>query len=54
MLCTGRQLFAWTCNEEEMLRKMLDFGMDAVVTAYPEMALAAIEHRLGLCGQFEL
>ncbi|PNH02675.1 hypothetical protein TSOC_011330, partial [Tetrabaena socialis] len=31
----GKQLFAWTVNQAEVLRAVLDVGVDAVVTNYP-------------------
>lgn len=46
----GKALYAWTCNEAEMLVRALDVGVDALVTSYPRLALAAVEHRIGLCG----
>ncbi|GFR46681.1 hypothetical protein Agub_g8298, partial [Astrephomene gubernaculifera] len=46
----GKQLFAWTINRPEVLRRVLDVGVDAVVTNHPATALEAIETRLARCG----
>ncbi|KXZ54026.1 hypothetical protein GPECTOR_5g136 [Gonium pectorale] len=46
----GKQLFAWTINQAEVLRAALDVGVDAIVTNYPLTALEAIESRLTKCG----
>ncbi|GLC45658.1 hypothetical protein PLESTB_001319400 [Pleodorina starrii] len=46
----GKQLFAWTINQADVLRVVLDVGVDALVTNYPLTALAAIDSRLAKCG----
>ncbi|GIL69745.1 hypothetical protein Vretimale_10238 [Volvox reticuliferus] len=46
----GKQMFVWTINQAEVLRAVLDVGVDALVTNYPLTALAAIESRLAKCG----
>ncbi|KAG2452907.1 hypothetical protein HYH02_002250 [Chlamydomonas schloesseri] len=46
----GKQLYAWTINHAEVLRAVLDVGVDALVTNYPLTALEAIESRLTKCG----
>lgn len=47
---TGKQLYAWTINHAEVLRAVLDVGVDALVTNYPLTAMEAIESRLTKCG----
>eukprot|EP00798_Chlamydomonas_sp_ICE-L_P022280 gene22280-29356_t len=46
----NKQLFAWTINSPELLHKVLDVGVDAIVTNFPTRALQAIENRLVQCG----
>ncbi|GLI62561.1 hypothetical protein VaNZ11_005230, partial [Volvox africanus] len=45
----GKQMFVWTINQAEVLRAVLDVGVDALVTNYPLTALEAIESRLTKC-----
>ncbi|KAG2489720.1 hypothetical protein HYH03_011827 [Edaphochlamys debaryana] len=46
----GKQLFAWTVNQAEVLKAVLDVGVDALVTNYPQVALEAIDARITKCG----
>lgn len=46
----GKQLHTWTINDADVMRRVLDAGVDGVVTNYPQLALEAIEYRLGMCG----
>ena len=34
----GYQVFAWTANEEEDLRRLVGLGVDAVCTNYADLA----------------
>lgn len=46
----GKEVFAFTLNDARDLKRVLDVGVDAVVTNYPALALAAIGYRLTQCG----
>lgn len=35
----GIQLIPWTVNEEEDMQKLLDLGVDGIITDYPDVAL---------------
>ena len=35
----GKRLYVWTVNDAESLGRMLDLGVDALVTNYPRLAM---------------
>ena len=41
----GLGVLPWTVNEEADLRRMLEVGVDGLVTDYPDRALALLRHR---------
>ncbi|KAL6761677.1 PLC-like phosphodiesterase [Haematococcus lacustris] len=46
----GKQLFTWTINDPKVMRRVLDVGVDALVTNKLAQAQEAIEWRMQLCG----
>ena len=36
----GLEIWKWTINKEEDLKKWIDFGLDGIITNYPEMAMS--------------
>ncbi|KAF5841138.1 PLC-like phosphodiesterase [Dunaliella salina] len=47
----NKQLYAWTINEDQVLERLLDIGVDALVTNKPGAALTKIQSLLILCGR---
>lgn len=35
----GREVWAWTCNDEEGIRRMIRRGLDCIITDQPGMAM---------------
>lgn len=50
----GQQLYSWTINDIGLMRRMLDIGVDAIVTNQPKAVTQAIERRLDQCAQQQL
>jgi glycerophosphoryl diester phosphodiesterase len=41
----GLQVLAWTVNEPAAMERLLDMGVDGIVTDRPDMATAILERR---------
>ena len=38
----GLKVFAWTVNEEAEIERLLDLGVDGIITDYPEKVVAVL------------
>jgi len=47
----GKQLHTWTVNDAASVRRVLDAGVDALVTNFPHAASEAVEVLLEACGR---
>mmetsp|Transcript_29286 Transcript_29286/g.93719 ORF Transcript_29286/g.93719 Transcript_29286/m.93719 type:complete len:136 (+) Transcript_29286:87-494(+) len=45
----GKELHAWTANTPGMMRRLLDVGVDAIVTNHPATLLEAVQRRWLRC-----
>lgn len=41
----GREVFVWTVNEESEMERLLDLGVDGLITDYPARLAAVVERR---------
>ena len=47
----GKHIHAWTANTAEMMARVLEAGVDAVVTNHPRLLLAALDSRARVCAR---
>jgi glycerophosphoryl diester phosphodiesterase len=43
----GLKVFAWTVNEENEIERLLDLGVDGIISDYPEKVVAVLSRRAG-------
>jgi len=46
----GKELHTWTINDMALMHRVLDVGVDAIVTNFPKLAIEAVESRIVQCG----
>ncbi len=43
----GLKVFAWTVNEENEIERLIDLGVDGIISDYPEKVAAVLKRRAG-------